>query len=58
MGMGPGFGGPPGGAAIAVSGDAVFVVQGPRIMKFSASDLELLAEKELPRPAPPNPPGE
>ena len=36
--------------AIAVSGDAVFVVSANMIYKFDAETLELLAQAEIPRP--------
>jgi len=36
--------------AIAIAGDAVFVVSGNMIYKFDAGTLELLAQAELPRP--------
>ena len=36
--------------AIAVAGDAVFVVQAGSIYKFDAETLELLAQAEIPRP--------
>lgn len=42
--------------AIAVAGDAVFVVRGNMIYKFSADTLELLAQAEIPMPTPPTPP--
>lgn len=40
-------------AAIAVAGNAVFVVANNMIYKFDAETLELLAQAELPRPARP-----
>jgi hypothetical protein len=43
---GPGVGTP----AIAVSGNAVFVVSGNMIYKFDAEALELLAQAEIPLP--------
>jgi len=39
--------------AIAVAGNAVFVVRGNMIYKFDAETLELLAQAEIPAPAPP-----
>ena len=46
-----------GGAAIAVSGDAVFVVRGNTLFKFDAETLELLAQAEMPMPEMPQMPG-
>jgi len=43
--------------AIAVAGDAVFVVQAGNIYKFDAGTLELLAQAEIPRPEMPEMPG-
>jgi hypothetical protein len=44
------MGGMMGGTAIAVAGDAVFVVRGNMIYKFDAGTLELLAQAEIPQP--------
>ena len=52
-GMRPGMGGPPMSSQLAVSGDGVFVLAGPKLMKFSTRDLKLVAEAELPKPEPP-----
>ncbi|MFQ5811464.1 MAG: hypothetical protein ACE5JM_17740 [Armatimonadota bacterium] len=42
--------------AIAVAGDAVFVVRGNMIYKFDAETLELIAHGEIPElEAPPRP---
>lgn len=43
-------------ASIAVSGDAVFVVQMGNIYKFDSNTLELLAQAEIPQPEMPTPP--
>jgi len=43
--------------AIAVSGNAVFVVSANMIYKFDAETLELLAQAEIPRPQWPGGPG-
>jgi len=43
-------------AAIAVEGDAVFVVKGNAIYKFDADSLELLAQAVIPEPEMPAPP--
>jgi len=51
-----GFGMGMGGPAIAVAGDAVFVVWGNGLYKFDANTLELLAQTEIPMPQPPAPP--
>ncbi len=52
--MAPGMVGPgmigPGGPVMAATDQAVYVLMGPKIYKFDAGNLELLAEAELPRP--------
>jgi hypothetical protein len=50
MGMMRGMRGPGGGVAIAVAGDAVFVVANNMLLKYNADTLELLAQAELPQP--------
>jgi len=42
-----------GGTAIAVAGDAVFVVANGMLLKYDANTLELLAQVDLPQPAMP-----
>jgi len=56
-----GFRPPGGGAAIAVAGNAVFVVANGMLLKFDAETLELLAQADLPQPEwqqMPPPPGQ
>jgi len=47
------FRGMGGGPAIAVAGEAVFVVANGMLLKYDANTLELLAQAELPQPAMP-----
>lgn len=48
-GFGGGFGGG-GGGAIAVDNEAVYVLQGNRVLKLGKNDLSVLRQAELPRP--------
>jgi len=44
------------GAAMVISGDGLFVLTGPTVVKINPKTMEVVSQKELPRPALPGAP--